>query len=345
MRNDYTDFIMPYQADSELRDFVQSLPKTETHLHIEGACPVEMLRRVDPSKVSPPPPFWADDYRYDSFDTFMKMFRSYAGEVFTSAEKYYEAAQIILGKCHEQNVRYVETSFHSGIFEYIEDDGPTVIRAIKEGAPKGMEVRVFMGIGHDAYVGLTKEAIDDCHNWEELAGVDLHGPEDLPIEDWTPEIWARTRAAGKFNKAHAGEFMGSDFVERMIDELKVSRIEHGVRSVEDPALVARLVREKVGLDVCPISNVKLAVKGIPEMSAHPIRELFDAGVIVTLNSDDPFFFGNTLSEEYYALYQDLNFTKTELLQIARNGFNVSLWDSPEKDACLAQLDAIESNLK
>ena len=164
---------MPYQADSELRDFVQSLPKTETHLHMEGACPVEMLRQVDPSKVSPPPPFWDDDFRYDSFYSFMNIYREYATKVFTSAEKYYEAARIILGKCREQNVRYVETSFHAGILEFIEDDGPGIIRAIKEGAPKGLEVRVFMGISHDAYMGVVKDVIDDCHNWEELTGVDL----------------------------------------------------------------------------------------------------------------------------------------------------------------------------
>lgn len=334
---------MPYQADSQLRDFVQSLPKTETHLHMEGALPVEMLRRVDPSKLSPTPPFWSDDYRYESFNSFMSLYREYASNVFTSADKYYEAARIILGNCYKQNVRYVETSFHAGILEFIKEDGPTVVRAIKEGAPKGLEVRVFMGIGHDAYVGVTRDAIDDCHNWEELAGVDLHGPEDLPVEDWTPETWARTRAAGKFNKAHAGEFMGADFITRMLDELKVTRIEHGVRSVEDPEVVERLLRDKVALDVCPISNVKLAVKGIPTMSAHPIRYLFDKGVSVTINSDDPFFFGNTLSEEYYALYQDLNFTEKELVQIARNGFNIALWEGEEKDACLADLDSIESS--
>ena len=332
---------MPYQADSELRDFVQSLPKTETHLHMEGALPVAMLRRVDPSKLSPPPPFWADDYRYDNFNSFMNMYREYAGNVFTSAEKYHEAASIILGNCQKQNVHYVETSFHAGILEFIKDDGPSIVRAIKEGAPRGLQVRVFMGIGHDAYYGVVKEAIDDCHNWEELAGVDLHGPEDLPVEDWTPPTWARTRAAGKFNKAHAGEFMGADFVNRMLDDLQVTRIEHGVRSVENPDLVDRLVRENIALDVCLISNVKLAVEGIPSMSAHPIRRLFDKGVSVTVNSDDPFFFGNTLSEEYYALYQDLNFSKAELVQIARNGFNIALWNGPEKEACLAELDAIE----
>ncbi len=336
---------MPYQADSELRDFVQSLPKTETHLHIEGALPVDMLRRMDPSKLSPPPPFWADDYRYDTFYSFMDLYREYSKNVFTSAERYHEAATIILGNCQKQNVRYVETSFHAGIHEFIKEDGPAVVRAIKEGAPDGMEVRVFMGIGHDAYYGAVKEAIDDCHNWEELTGVDLHGAEDLPVEDWTPQTWARTRAAGKFNKAHAGEFMGADFVEKMLDDLKITRIEHGVRAVENPAVVDRLIREKITLDVCPISNVKLAVKGIPSMSAHPIRHLFDKGVCVTLNSDDPFFFGNTLSEEYYALYQDLRFSKTELVQIARNGFNIALWNDVDKNTCLAQLDSIESNLQ
>jgi adenosine deaminase len=93
-----------------------------------------------------------------------------------------------------------------------------------------------------------------------------------------------------------------------------------VRSIEDPAVVDLLVEKDVTLDVCPISNLKLQVDGVPTMAEHPIRRLFDAGVRCTINSDDPFMFGNTLSEEYYALATDLNFTNEELAQIAANGF-------------------------
>ena len=336
---------MPYKADPEFAKFVQSLPKTETHLHMEGSCPLEMLLDADPDKFRGPPKMWSDDFRYASFDEFMDLYVEYCGPVFDSVEQYHRAAKIVLGNCFKQNAKYVETSFHTGTFELIDESGPDLIRAIKEAAPEGLEVRVFMGMSHNAREGRRGgEIVDDCHNWEELDGIDLHGPEYWPVEDWTAGVWEKARRAGKFTKAHAGEFMGADFVTRMLDELKVTRIEHGVRSIEDPVLVDRLVREKIPLDVCPISNVKLAVEGVPSMSAHPIRKLVDAGVIVTINSDDPFMFGNTLSEEYYALHQDLDFTKRELIQIARNGFEIALWDEDSKRAYMNELDAMAAGL-
>jgi adenosine deaminase len=156
----------------------------------------------------------------------------------------------------------------------------------------------------------------------------------------TPELWDRARRMGKYTKAHAGEFMGADFVDRILDELKPQRIEHGVRSIENPGTVARLVRQGVALDVCILSNVKLAVEGVSSIAGHPIRQLFDAGVTVTVNSDDPLFFGNRLSEEYYALYQELGFSSDELIRVAANGFKVALLPESIRDRCLAELAEI-----
>ncbi len=335
---------MPYQADPELAEFVQSLPKTETHLHLEGACPIELFREVDPIRFRDPPEMWADDFRYTSFEHFMELYAVSCEAVFTSAEQYHRAAAIVLGDCFKQNAKYVETSFHSAVFDHVNETGPVLIRAIKEAAPNGLEVRVFMGMSHNAMDGLGREIVSECHRWEELDGIDLHGPEYWPVEDWTAGVWAKARVAGQFTKAHAGEFMGPGFVTKVLDELKVTRIEHGVRSIEDPDVVNRLVEEGIALDVCPISNVKLAVEGIPTMAAHPIRRLFNSGVKVTINSDDPYMFGNTLSEEYYALYQDLQFTKRELVEIARNGFEIALWEGEERKRGIEELDAIEEGL-
>jgi adenosine deaminase len=315
---------MPYHADAALTEFVQGLPKTETHLHLEGACPLELLQRLDPVKYAQPPPFWDDAYRYKSFNRFMDLYVEYCATFFSSAARYHDAAVVVLGRCAAQNCRYVETSFHLPSLLGMRDSGPDVIRAIRTAAPRGMELRVFAGMCHNDYRGAGRELIEEALRWPDLDGVDLHGWEDIPLEPWTADVWTRARAAGKFTKAHAGEFMGAEYVERTLDELKVTRIEHGVRAVENPRTVARLIREGVTLDICPISNVKLAVRGVPSMAAHPIRRLFDAGVRVTINSDDPFFFGNSLSEEYYALHQELGFSRAELARIAANGFHVAL---------------------
>ena len=331
-----------YTPTSELADFVQSIPKTETHLHLEGACPFEMIQRADPGRFAENPPMWDDGFRYDSFDQFMEIYDGFCGSVFNSAEAYHECASKMLAKCAEQNVKYVETSFHIGALASGGMTGPELIEAVKSAAPTGITVHVFMGMCHNDYQGVTKEIIEDSLGWDELYGIDLHGPEYLPLESWTADVWARSGWAGKKLKAHAGEFMPASFVRRCIEELGVRRIQHGVRCVEDEEVVDLILREDVILDVCPISNLKLAVQGIPKMAAHPIRRLFDRGVVCTINSDDPFMFGNTLSEEYYAISTDLDFSKIELLQIARNGFLHADMDPSARDVYLADIDSLAS---
>lgn len=312
-----------YTPDDSLRNFVQSLPKTETHLHLEGACPIELIREANPGQFEEDPPMWADDFRYDGFDQFMVMYDTFCASAFTSAEAYHRCAKIILQNCADQNVKYVETSFHIGTLYGGQMDGKEVVDAVLEAAPEELEVRVFMGMCHNDYDGPGKAIIDDCIHWDNLAGIDLHGPEYLPLEPWTAKIWKAVAAEGKVLKAHAGEFMPAAFVRRCIEELGVRRIQHGVRCIEDPEVVALIKDLDVTLDVCPISNVKLQVEGVTKMSEHPIRQLFDAGVHCTINSDDPFMFGNTLSEEYYALATDLNFSEAELKQIAQNGIDLA----------------------
>lgn len=333
---------MPYRAPPDLAEFVRLLPKTETHLHLEGACPFELLQKADPVKFAQPPPFWDDGYRFKSFNQFMDLYVEYCAAFFTSADRYYDAAKIVLGNCVAQNCRYVETSFHLPSLLFMPDTGEEVIRAIRAAAPTGLELRIFAGMSHNDYREAGKDLIEAALTWPGLDGIDLHGCEDLPLESWTADVWERARTAGKFTKAHAGEFMGADYVDRTLDELKVTRIEHGVRAVENPATVARLIQEGIALDVCPISNVKLAVRGITTMAAHPIRLLYDAGVTVTINSDDPFFFGNSLSEEYYALHQDLGFTRAELMKIAANGFEVALVSERQRKAWLDEVAAYAS---
>ncbi len=117
--------------------------------------------------------------------------------------------------------------------------------------------------------------------------------------------------------------------------MKPQRIQHGIRSAESAATTARLINEGIALDVCPLSNVKLCVPGVTSLAEHPFRRLFDAGVTVTVNSDDPFFLGNSLSEEYYALHAVQGFTMAELGKVAANGFKVALLPEHVKKAHLA----------
>ncbi|MGJ3241479.1 MAG: adenosine deaminase family protein [Opitutales bacterium] len=338
---------MPYIADPETTAFIRHLPKTETHLHIEGALPFELLHAVDPDTYPEPPALWADDFRYDSFDQFMDLYVQYCSAFFTSPERYHEAGKIIFRNCADQGCRYVECSFHAGTVGHMGGpaNGPEVVEAIRSAAPEGLPVKVFMGMSHDSHTepyGL--EVVKGCLDWDGLDGIDLHGREYLPVEPWTVDLWQRAPKAGKATKAHAGEFMPARFVRYCVEVLGAQRIQHGVRSVEDPEVLRLLADRGVPLDVCPISNVKLQVEGIPDMKHHPLPQLLDAGVTCTINSDDPFMFGNTLTEDYIAVHQDLGLDRRELVALARNGFRVALMDEAWKAPCFAELDRIESEI-
>jgi adenine deaminase len=326
-------------ADSSLLAFIQSLPKTETHLHIEGALPFELLQRVRP-EFKQPPASWAHNFKFSDFGHFERELLDMAFSWYTSPERYHEAAKIIFAKHVAQNVKYVETSFASGVVEFGGLDGREILSAIRAAVPAGLEVRIFFGIHHNGAGPKMMPVLEDALTWRDLAGIDLHGFEDAPVEPWAAPYWAAARKAGKYTKAHAGEFMGADFVKKILEELQPQRIEHGVRAVENPALVQELAKRGIGLDVCPISNHKL-MPGI-SLANHPIRKLFDAGVKVTVNTDDPISFGNSLTDDYVALVEKSGFSRRELVQLARNGFEVALLADERKNSWLDQLNAVKS---
>ncbi|MDF3058113.1 MAG: adenosine deaminase [Rariglobus sp.] len=321
-----------------MRDFIQSLPKTETHLHVEGALPYELLHAWKPELYPENPYFHADDFRYPSFVKFDEILLGHALPWFVSADRYHEAAKAIFAKHVAQNVRYVETSFHLPVVGFINTPGREIIAAIRAAVPAGLEVRIFAGMARTDYTGAMQAVIDDLGNWDGLAGVDVHGLETLPMEPWTASVWARLRAAGKVTKAHAGEFDGAHRVREAIEQLGAVRIQHGVRAIEDRAVVALAAERGVTFDVCPLSNVKLKV--VKSMAEHPLRALMQAGVRCTISTDDPLVFANTLNGEYAALAADAGFSRAELAQLARNGWAVADVPVATREAMLAEIDRL-----
>jgi adenosine deaminase len=186
-------------------------------------------------------------------------------------------------------------------------------------------------------VGELRTTIDQLHTWGELAGVDLHGFEEMRTEPGTAEVWARLRAAGKATKCHAGEFGGAERVREAIEVLGVTRVQHGVRAIEDPAVVRLAAERRVTFDVCPISNVRLRV--VPAMGEHPIRRLMQAGVRCTVSTDDPLNFANTVNDEYAALAEGLGFTREELATVAKNGWAVASVSERRRREMVAAIDA------
>ena len=320
-------------------DFIQSLPKTETHLHVEGALPYELLRAWRPETYPENPRFHAPDFRYESFPKFDEILLGHALPWFVSAERYHEAAKAIFAKHVAQNVRYVETSFHLPVGGFIGVPPREILKAILAAVPAGLEVRVFAGMLRTDYAGPTRAVIDDLCNWDELAGVDLHGLETLPTESWTSAVWARLRSAGKVTKAHAGEFDGPARVREAIEVLGSTRIQHGIRAIEDPAVVALAAARGVTFDVCPLSNVKLRVA--PSLAEHPLRRLQAAGVRCTVSTDDPLVFNNTLVGEYAAL-AEAGYARAELVRFVKNGWEVADVPAAARAAMIAEIDRLSA---
>ncbi len=320
-----------------MEKFIESLPKTETHLHIEGAIPWELFEERFPGEFPEVPEFRQPGYRYDSFAQFESILIDHALRIIKEPSDYSEIARRIFQKHLEQNVRYVELSFHAGMIEFLRISGKDVIEAIRSAVPAGLEVRIFMGMSRNSYTDYLGSTLEDAvANWEGLCGIDLHGPEDLPVLDWVPHLWQSAQANGRTLKAHAGEFGPADNVRWVVQNLGVKRIQHGIHASKEEEVMNLLADERVTLDICPISNYKLRI--FDSWENLPIRKFVDRGIRCTISTDDPLSFANRLIDEYLALHKEMNFSASELAQLARTGFEVA--DLPEniKIAHLNEID-------
>jgi len=320
-----------------LRAFIDALPKAELHLHLDGALPWEKIRAAHP-RLPERPPFWGPAFRYADFDEFLEMVAYYGSLWLTTPERYAEATEVMLAECAAQNVRYVETSIH--LVAALRVGQPTeILAAMRDTANRfpDLEVRLFLGVCRNDYSHsgpLIERTLTSPH----LDGIDLHGIETLALEPWTDDLWQRARDRGKFTKAHAGEFGPAASVREVVERLGITRVEHGVRAAEDTDVMNLLKERSVTLDVCPLSNLKLRV--VPSIQEHPIHQLHRAGIACTVNTDDPFFFGSTLREEYAVLAQEAGFSRSDLAQLAANGFKTALLPQATRDQHLAEIERL-----
>jgi adenosine deaminase len=173
---------------------------------------------------------------------------------------------------------------------------------------------------------------------DKIVGVGLDSSEAGHPPSKFRRVFGRARDAGFFLTAHAGEEGPPSYVWEALDILGVGRIDHGNRSLDDQTLVGRLARERVALTVCPLSNLRLQV--IDDLARHPLRRMMDKGLMVTVNSDDPAYFGGYVNENYRAVSDALRLTRDEIAAIVRNGIQASLMTATEKDNALADIDRV-----
>jgi adenosine deaminase len=328
---------------SRLNDYISRLPKTETHLHLEGATPLELLQAANPGKYGDRLPEWDEDHRFHTFEDFQIFFDTHVITHYnnraTNLERYHQSARRIFELQRKQNVRYVETSFHGPNAVYSGVPVGEIVQAILSAVPEGLIVRVFAGICRNEYfVPGVEKCVEDMLACDGLSGIDLHGYESLPMLEWTEKVWARFQAAGKRTKAHAGEFGGHHAVRESIERLKVRQIAHGVQSAEDPEVLKLVLDTGTVLDVCPYSNVKLRVAR--SLKEHQLHALLAAGASCTVSTDDPIAFGITLEEEYRRMVEEGGFTPDDLKKVNRTGFEKAEADAALKKAWLAELDAV-----
>ena len=316
-----------------LRDFVRGLPKAELHLHLEGTLEPELMFRLAERNGIRLPYASVDDaraaYEFSDLQSFLDLYYAGCG-VLVTAQDFYDLTWAYLSRVAEENVRHTEVFFdpqsHTsrGVPFDVVVDG--ILRALADaGTQLGMSSRLIMCFLRDRSAESAAVELENARAYgERITGVGLDSAElGHPPEDFA-EVFAEARRRGYRAVAHAGEEGPPSYVTGALDTLGAERIEHGVRSLEDAALTERLVREQVPLTVCPLSNVRLRV--VPDMASHPLKRMLDAGMMVTVNSDDPAYFGGYLTDNYVAAAEALGLSRAELVRLAEHSFAASFLD-------------------
>jgi aminodeoxyfutalosine deaminase len=297
-------------------DFVRRLPKAELHLHLEGSVEPETLQELDAAAP-------VDDlrglYSYTCFDDFLKAFGA-VGKRLRGPEDYAVITRRLLERLESENVRYAEIIIAAGVVLWKRQDFAPIFNAVRAAAENSaVEVRWILdavrqfGVEH---VQAVAELAADRRN-EGVVAFGIGGSEQRGPAEWLSEPFAYAKRAGLHLTAHAGEGTSPQSVWAAL-ELGAERIGHGISAIEDPVLMRHLRDRQIPLEICITSNVVTGV--VPRLEDHPIRRLYDAGVPIVLNTDDPAMFCCTLVGEYALAARVFGFTEAELRKIAENGF-------------------------
>ena len=333
-------------GDADLAIFVRGLPKAELHLHIEGTLEPEMLFELaGRNRVGLP---FEDEaavraaYSFTDLQSFLDIYYQGAA-VLRTEQDFYDLMAAYLRRAHADGVRRAEIFFdpqthtERGVGFEVFMGGFTAAMADAEAA-SGISSALIMCFLRHLPGGAACETFQAAEGWlDHIIGVGLDSSEvDHPPEEFA-EAYAMARAAGLRPVAHAGEEGPPAYITGALDSLGAERIDHGVRCEEDPDLVARLVAAQTPLTVCPLSNLALCV--VDDLADHNLKRLLGVGLKVTINSDDPAYFGGYVADNYLAAAAALRLTRDELARCARNSLEASFAPETHRQAWLAELDA------
>jgi adenosine deaminase len=325
--------------------FVRDVPKAELHLHIEGTLePEHMFELAARNRVSVP---FSDveavrrAYVFDGLQSFLDIY--YAGcAVLVTEQDFYDLTAAYLSRAAGQGVRHAEIFFdpqtHTERGVAFETVITGIHRALEDGlADLGISSRLILcflrHLSGEAALSTLEEA-GPFVSWITAVGLDSSELGNPPSK--FAAAFRRAREMGLYAVAHAGEEGPPEYIWESLDLLGVRRIDHGVRCLEDERLVERLVAEQVPLTVCPLSNVKLRV--FPSLREHNILELLGRGLLVTVNSDDPAYFGGYAADNLSAVADTFGLEKVSIARLARNSFVASFLDESAKQGHVAAID-------
>ena len=327
-------------------DFIRGLPKAELHLHIEGSFEPELMFEIARRNGVEIPYATVDDlkaaYDFADLQEFLDLY--YAGmSVLRTEQDFYDLTAAYVARAVADGVVHTEIFFdpqgHTvrGVAFETALDG--IWRALCDAETEhGITSRIIMcflrHLDEDEAFPVLEQAL--AHR-DRIIGVGLDSSELGNPPQKYQRVFAKARDAGFRLVAHAGEEGPAAYVRDTLDLLKVDRVDHGNAAMADPDLVARLAGEKIPLTVCPLSNYRL--QGVTDMSEHPLRAMLDAGLVATVNSDDPAYFGGYVLDNYIAVRDALGLSQEEIVTLAKNSFSGSFLDAGMKADWLSRIDA------
>jgi len=329
-----------------IRDFIYQIPKAELHLHIEGSFEPELMfeiakrnqinikfKSVEEVKAA---------YEFNNLQEFLDIY--YEGASVLIHEKdFYDMTWAYLERIHAENVLHTEifydpqTHTERGIDFDVALNG--IYKAMKDGEKKfGISFKIIMCFLRHLDENSAMQTLESALNHKDkIIGVGLDSGELGNPPSKFQNVFKKAAQEGFKLVAHAGEEGPAEYVWEALDLLNVSRIDHGNRSMDDKKLVARLAAEQMPLTLCPLSNLKLCV--IKDMKDYPLKAMMEQGLMCTLNSDDPAYFGGYLSENYEAVHNAIGLSKEEITTLAKNSFKASYLSDFEKNIYLEEVEA------
>jgi adenosine deaminase len=335
----------------DVETLIQRIPKAELHLHIEGTLePGLMMALAKRNGVAIPYASVEEirsAYEFSDLQSFLDIY--YAGaQVLIEEQDFYDLTRAYLERAATDNVRHVEIFFDPQTHTERNIGFETILngiyRALQDGESE-LEITfelIMCFLRHLSAADAMATLEQALPHKERIRAVGLDSSEVGHPPSKFVHVFDRARDEGFLTVAHAGEEGPPEYIHEALDLLKVERIDHGVRSLEDPALVERLAKDQTPLTVCPLSNIKLRV--FDTLEEHNLKKLLDAGLCASINSDDPAYFGGYIGENFLQTQRALELSADEIVTLGRNSFTASFLPDNRKERHLAEIEQIQKVL-